>query len=153
MDTLTLNLFGQNTTRPGSLGCVAEIAATLSGAMARVAERGISREEIASRMSLYLGEKISVGTLNGYAAPSHTSQAAERGVPERHISLARAMAFDAAVDEDALLGLFCDKRGGRQPVSRPDAALLECAKLQRQEKELAERRKALEAAIRLGAQK
>lgn len=149
MDTRTLDLFSQNVTRPGSLGCIAEVSATLAGAMARAAERGICREEIANRMSMYLGEKISVGTLNGYAAPSHTTQAAERGVPERHISFMRAMAFDAAVEEDVLLGLFCQKRGDRQVVSSEDAALLEWAHLHRQEKELVERKKALEAMFKL----
>ncbi|MDD5391161.1 MAG: hypothetical protein PHD37_17630 [Gallionellaceae bacterium] len=149
MDMRNLSLFDQNTTRPGSLGCIAEIAAALGEAMARAAERGISREEIANRMTVYLGEKISTGTLNGYAAPSHTTQAAERGVPERHISFMRAMAFDAAVEEDALLGLFCEKRGGRRAVSSDDAALLEWAHLHRQEKELAERKKALEAVFKL----
>lgn len=152
-DLRTLDLFGQNATRPGSLGCISEIAATLCSAMARAAERGISREEIANRMTTYLGEKISVGTLNGYAAPSHTTQAAERGVPERHISFARAMAFDAAVEEDVLLGLFAEKRGGRRVVSSDDATLLEWAHLHRQEKELAERKKALEAVFKLGGRK
>jgi hypothetical protein len=148
-DLRTLDLFAPSATRPGSLGCIAEIAATMADAMKRAAERGISREEIASRMSIYLGEKISAGTLNGYAAPSHTSQAAERGVPERHINFERAMAFDAAVEEDVLLGLFAEKRGGRRVVSSEDAALLEWAHLHRQEKELAERKKALEAVFKL----
>lgn len=148
-DRHTLDLFAPSTTRPGSLGCIAEIAATLADAMKRAAERGVSREEIASRMSIYLGEKIGAVTLNGYAAPSHTTQAAERGVAERHISFMRAMAFDAAVEEDVLLGLFAEKRGGRKVVSSEDAALLEWAHLHRQEKELAERKRALEAVFKL----
>lgn len=146
---LSLDLFSPNITRPGSLGCIAEISATLSEAMRSAAERGISREEIASRMSLYLGEKISVGTLNGYVAPSHTTQAAERGAPERHISFMRAMAFDAAVEDDILLGLFAEKRGGRTVTTHEDSALLEWARLHRQEKELAERKKVLEAVFKL----
>lgn len=121
----------------------------MADAMKRAAERGISREEIASRMSVYLGEKIGAGTLNGYAAPSHTVQAAERGVPERHISFMRAMAFDAAVEQDVLMGLFADKIGGRRVISSEDAALLEWAHLHRQERELAERKKALEAVFKL----
>jgi len=149
VDTRTLDLFSQNITRPGSLGCRAEVAATLADAMKRAADRGVSREDIAARMSNYLGEKISVGTLNGYSAPSHTSQAAENGIPARDISLMRAMAFDAAVEEDVLIGLFAEKRGGRKVVSSDDAALLEWAHLHRQEKELAERKKALEAVIKM----
>ena len=147
--TMTLDLFSSNTTRPGSMGCISEISATLADAMKRAADRGISREEIANRMSIYLGEKINVGTLNGYSAPSHTTKATELGIPERHISFSRAMAFDAAVEEDVLLGLFAEKRGGRKVVSNEDAALLEWAHLHRQERELAERKKALEAMFKV----
>jgi len=139
-DHHTLDLFAPSSTRPGSLGCHAEITAALAEAMKRAAERGISREEIASRMSTYLGEKIGVPTLNGYSAQSHA---------DREIPLARAMAFDAAVEEDALLGLFAEKLGGRRVVSSDDAALLEWAQLHRQEKELAERKKLLEAVFKL----
>lgn len=117
--------------------------------MKRAAERGISREEIASRMSAYLGEKIGVATLNGYSSQSHTAQAAESGEPARDISLMRAMAFDAAVEEDVLIGMFAEKRGGRRLVSSEDTALLEWAHLHRQEKALAERKKALEAVMKL----
>jgi len=144
----SLDLFSENTTRPGSLGCRAEIAATMADALKRAGTRGISREEVAARMSTFLGEKIGVGTLNGYVAPSHTTQAAERDQPVRDISFMRAMAFDAAVEEDALLGLFAEKRGNRKIVTSTDTALLEWARLHRQEKELAERRKALEAVLR-----
>lgn len=139
-DLHTLDLFTTAATRPGSLGCHSEITAALADAMKRAAERGISREEIASRMSAFLGEKIGIATLNGYAAQSHS---------DREIPLARAMAFDAAVEEDALLGLFAEKRGNRRVVSSEDAALLEWAHLHRQEKELAERKKALEAVFKL----
>ncbi len=139
-DPRTLDLFAPAATSPGSLGCHTEITARLCDALKRAAERGISREEIASRMSTYLGEKIGVATLNGYAAQSHA---------DREIPLARAMAFDAAVEEDVLLGLFCEKRGGRRAVSSEDATLLEWAHLHRQEKELAERKKALEAVFKL----
>lgn len=154
MDSRSLDLFSANAVRPGSMGCRAEIAATMNDAVRRAAARGISREEIAARMSTYLGEKISAGTLNGFVAPSHTSKAGENGLPARDISLMRAMAFDAAVEEDALLGLFAEKLGRRKVVTEQDAALLEWARLHRQEKELAERKKALEAVFKLnGGQK
>lgn len=146
---LTFDLFAPSTTRPGAMGCRAEIAATMADAMKRAASKGIVREEIAARMSIYLGEKINVGTLNGFVAPSHTSQAAERGAPTRDISFMRAMAFDAAVEEDVLIELFANKRGARRVVSSEDAALLEWAKLHQQEKELAERKRLLEAAMKL----
>ena len=149
IDRRTLDLFTPAATRPGSLGCRAEVAGAMAEAMKRAAERGITREEIASRMSIFLGEKISAGTLNGYVAPSHTTQAAENGQPARDISLMRAMAFDAAIEEDVLMGLFAEKRGHRKVVTNDDAALLEWARLHQQEKELAERKKALEAVFKL----
>jgi hypothetical protein len=149
MDRHTLNLFGDNGTRPGAMGCRAEVVQAMAAALRRAAERGITREEVASRMATFLGEKFGVGTLNGLVAQSHTTQAEERGNAVRDISLLKAMAFDAAVEEDVLLGLFAHKRGDRQVVSSDDAALLEWAHLHRQEKELAERKKAIEAALRL----
>lgn len=153
MPNLTLDLFSSNTARHGSLGCRAEVAAAMVEAMKLAAARNIDREEIASRMSVYLGEKISAGTLNGYCAPSHTSQAADNGQPARDISFMRAMAFDAAVEEDVLLGLYADKIGGRRVVSGDDAALLEWARLHHQEKELSERKKALEMVMKLKVRK
>jgi hypothetical protein len=149
IDHLTPDLFFNTTTKPGSMGCRAEIAATLSHAMKLAGERGISREEIASRMSLFLGEKISVATLNGYSAQSHTSQATEHGEPARDISLMRAMAFDAAVGEDVLLGMFAEKLGGRRVVNRDEAALLEWATLHQEEKALGERKRILEAVLKV----
>lgn len=149
MPDLTLDLFSSNVTRPGSLGCRAEVAATMVEAIKRATDRGINREDIAARMSIYLGEKISVGTLNGYTAPSHTSQAANNGQPARDISFMRAMAFDAAVEEDVLLDLFANKRNGRKVVSSEDATLLEWARLNQQEKELGERKRLLEAVLKV----
>jgi len=152
MPDLTLDLFSSNTTRPGSLGCRAEVAATMADAIRRATDRGINREDIAARMSAYLGEKISAGTLNGYTAPSHTShtsQAAASGQPARDISFMRAMAFDAAVEEDVLLALFAEKRNSRKIISGEDAALLEWARLHQQEKELGERKRVLEAVMKV----
>lgn len=149
MDSRSLDLFSSNAVRPGSMGCRAEITATMNDAMRRAAARGISREEIAARMSTYLGEKVSAGTLNGFVAPSHTTKAQESGQPIRDISLMRAMAFDAAIEEHALLSLFAEKLGRCRIVNEQDAALLEWARLHRQEKELAERKKALEAMFKL----
>lgn len=149
MPNTSLDLFSQNTIRPGSLGCRAEVAAMMVEAMKRAADRGLPREEIAARMSIFLGEKVSVGTLNGYVAPSHTSQAEERGQSARDISFMRAMAFDAAIEEDVLLSLYADKIGGRRVVSREDAILLEWARLHQQEKALAERKKTIEMKMKL----
>lgn len=148
-DNRSLDLFAPAAVRPGSMGCRAEIAATLSEAMKRAAGKGMTREEIAARMGTFLGEKISVATLNGYSSQSHTAQAAENGEPARDISFMRAMAFDAAVEEDVLMGLFAEKLGGRRVVSSEDAALLEWARLHHQEKELGERKRMLEAVLKV----
>ncbi len=148
-DNRSLDLFAPAVIRPGSMGCRAEIAATLSEAMKRAASKGITREEIAARMGTFLGEKISVATLNGYSSQSHTALAAENGEPARDISFMRAMAFDAALEEDVLMGLFSDKRGGRCVVSNEDAALLEWARLHHEEKALTEKKRALEAVMKL----
>ena len=148
-DNRSLDLFAPAAVRPGSMGCRAEIAATLSEAMKRAAGKGMTREEIAARMGTVLGEKISVATLNGYSSQSHTAQAAENGEPARDISFMRAMAFDAAVEEDVLMGLFAEKLGGRRVVSSEDAALLEWARLHHQEKELGERKRMLEAVLKV----
>lgn len=148
-DNRSFDLFTPTAVRPGSMGCRAEIAATLSEAMKRAAGKGITREEIAARMGVFLGEKISVATLNGYSSQSHTAQAVENGEPARDISFMRAMAFDAAVEDDVLMGLFSDKRGGRRVVSSEDAALLEWARLHQEEKELGEKKRALEAVMKL----
>jgi transcriptional regulator with XRE-family HTH domain len=141
IDTLTPDLFNQTPERPGTLGCAIEIAATIGEALEQARKaRGLNREQVAERMSYHLGERLSANMLNNYASQSH----------EKHeISLRRAIALDAALDQDVLLGLWASKRGGRQVVSQDDAALLEWARLHHQERELAERRKALEAAIKM----
>jgi len=139
-DPYSGDLFSAATERPGALGCQVEIAACMAVAMERALGRGLTRERIAERMSYLLGEKISLATLNGYVAPSHREQG-------REISLRRAMAFDAALNEDVLLGLFAEKRGERHVVNADDAALLEWARLHHEERQLAARKKALEAVL------
>lgn len=126
--------------RAGELGCAIEIAATMNEALERARiRRNISREDVASRMAYHLGEKFGVTTLNGYCASSHE---------DREPTLRRAMAFDAALGEDVLLNMYARKLGGRQIVSADDAALLEWARLHHQEREIAERKRAIEAAIK-----
>lgn len=134
------DLFADATERAGTLACGIEIVATLNEALEQARAQGLSRETVAERMGYHLGEKFGVATLEGYAAESHK---------DRQISLVRAMAFDAALGADVLLGLYARKRGERAIVSSDDAALLEWAKLHRQEKELAERKRALEAVMKL----
>lgn len=137
-DSLTCDLFADAPERPGRLGCAVEIAATMARAIELARPRGLDRAAIVARMSYHLGERISEATLNGYTSQAHD---------EREISLRRAMAFDAALGEDVLLGLYAEKIGGRQVVSAADADLLEWARLHHEERQLAARRKALEAAM------
>lgn len=137
-DPYSGDLFATETERPGALGCQVEIAACMAVAMERARERGLTRERIAERMGYLLGEKISLATLNGYVAPSHQ---------DREISFKRAMAFDAALGEDVLLGLFALKAGRRQIVSKDDIDLLEWARLHQEERQLAARKRALEAVL------
>lgn len=137
-ESLTGDLFANDIEHPGALGCQVEIMACMAMAMERARERGLTRERIAERMSYLLGEKISKETLDGYAAPSHR---------DRELSFKRAMAFDAAIREDVLLALYAEKIGGRHVVSADDAALLEWARLHHEERQLAARKKALEAVL------
>lgn len=137
-DSFSGDLFANDIERPGALGCQVEIVACMAVAMERARERGLTRERIAERMSYLLGEKISKDTLDGYVAPSHQ---------DREIPLKRAMAFDAALGEPVLLGLFAEKLGGRHVVSADDADLLAWARLHHEERQLAARKKALEAVL------
>ncbi len=139
-DHRTPDLFTDIGGRPGSLGCAIEIASTMAEALEKARARGLGREQVAERMGFHLGEKFSEATLNGYCAQSHV---------EREISLKRAMAFDSALGEDVLLGLYARKLGNRAVVSSSDAAMLEWAKLHHEEKALAERKRALEAMIKM----
>ena len=140
MDDRTPDLFAADQERPGALGCAIEIAATLSEALERARDkRGLTRAMVVERMSYHLGERLSEHMLNAYTAQSH----------EHEISLRRAMAFDAALGEDVLLNLYCAKRGGRAAIGPDDAAMLELARLHHKGREIAERCKALEAALKV----
>ena len=138
IDHLSLDLFVDAPEHPGHLGCAVEIAATMAQAIERARLRSLDRAEIVARMSYHLGERLSEATLNGYTSQAHG---------DREISLRRAMAFDAALGEDVLLGLYAEKLGGRQVVSADDASLLEWARLHHEERQLAARKKALAAVL------
>lgn len=144
----TPDLFANAPERPGALGCAIEIAATVAQALERARQGGLSRERVAERMGYHLGEKFSLNMLNAYAAQSHEAH---------EISLRRAMALDAALEgtqqRDVLLNLYAAKRGGRVVIDQDEAAMLEWARLHHQERELAERRRALEAALKVRERK
>lgn len=124
----------------GSLACAIEIAAAMSAAIDEARQRGLSREDIANRMSYHLGERLSVAMLNAYTAPSRDTH---------EINLRRAMAFDAAIERDVLLQIFAGKRGNRRVISQEEAIYIELGKIHQQERELAERKRTLQAMHKL----
>lgn len=140
----SLDLFADAPERPGALGCRVEIAATMAEALKAAATHGLDREAVAERMAFHLGDKFNPATLNGYTAPSHTEKAEQ----PRDISLLRAMAFDAALGQDVLLGLYARKRGERRVISAEDAAFIELGRIHQQERELAERKRALQIMLK-----
>lgn len=138
-DQRTPDLFGESGDGAGRLGCAIEIAATMAEALRAAAERGLSRADVVQRMSYHLGERFSEATLNGYTAQSHG---------EREISLRRAMAFDAALDEDVLLALYARKRGDRHVITSEDAAHVELGRIRQKEQQLSERKRALQLMLK-----
>lgn len=143
---LSLDLFADAPERPGALGCRVEIAATMADALKAATARGLDRDAVAERMGFHLGDKFNPATLNGYTAPSHTEKAEQ----PRDISLMRAMAFDAALGQDVLLSLFARKRGERRVVTADDAAYIELGRIHQQERDLAERKRALQSLLKTG---
>ena len=140
----SLDLFADAPERPGALGCRVEIAATMADALKTAAARGLDRDAVAERMAFHLGDKFNPATLNGYTAPSHTEKAEQ----PRDISLLRAMAFDAAIGSDVLLGLYARKRGERRVITADEAAFIELGRIHQQERELAERKRALQTLLK-----
>ena len=142
-DLLSLDLFADADERPGALGCRIEIAATMAEALERARQvRGMTRAQVAERMGFHLGEKLSEATLDGYCAQAHA---------DREPSLRRAMAFDAALGEDVLLGLYARKRGERRVITRDEAAYIELGRIHQQERELADRKRALQTLLKTTA--
>jgi hypothetical protein len=146
IESHNLELFADTPERPGGLGCRVEIAATMAEALKAAAGRGLTREAVVERMAFHLGEKFNPATLNGYTAMSHTDKANQ----PRDISLVRAMAFDAALGADVLLGLFARKRGERRVITADEAAYIELGRIHQQEKELAARKRVLQTMLRHG---
>ena len=143
---MTFDLFADAPQRPGEMGCRVEIAATMAEALRIAATQGLTREAVAERMAFHLGDKFNPATLNSYTAPSHTEKAEQ----PRDISLLRAMAFDAALEQDVLLGLYARKRGDRRVITADEAAFIELGHIHQQERELAERKKALQTLLKAG---
>lgn len=138
-DAMSFDLFADTPERPGSLGCAIEIAATMARALERAHAQNLARGDVVKRMSFHLGEPLSEATLNGYTSQAHDN---------REVSLRRAMAFDAALGEDVLLGLYVAKRGGRRVVTTEEAAFIELGRIHQQERDLAERKRALQTLLK-----
>lgn len=150
-DRHSFDLFADAPERPGGLACAVEIAMTMGEALAQLERHGTSRDDIVERMTFHLGERISKATLDSFTALSRTEDDHGRpGKPEREISLRRAMAFDAAVGGDVLLGLYARKRGERRVVTADEAAFIELGRIHQQERALAERKRALQTLLKTG---
>jgi hypothetical protein len=139
----TADLFGDPAqVAPGSCSCSIEIAHTMSEAIDKCREAGVDRERIADRMSYLLGDKVSVAMLNAYTAPSRETH---------QINVERAIAFDAAVhaviDQRVLLPLQA-RHAGERVVSKAEAAHIELGRIYLQERELRERKRALQIILR-----
>lgn len=140
-DLRTIDMFDEAGPIPGSLGCAAEVSAVMREALERLGtERGMSRDDVAAAMSRLLGDKFSVSVLNGYCADSHE---------DREPSFRRAMAFDAVCRQPVLLALYVRKLGLGHLITDEDAELLEWAKLHQEEQRIAERKRALQAAMKM----
>jgi hypothetical protein len=138
-DLFTRSLFDSDAEKAGSLACGIEIAATMADSLALAQERGTTRDAVADKMSHLLGERITAHVLNAYTATSKD---------KHEVSLRRAIAFDAALGEDVMLGLFARKRGGRKIITAEEAAYIELGRIHQAEKELAERKRALQAMLK-----
>lgn len=141
-DFVTADLFGERQpVQAGSLACSVEIAHTMSQAIkAAQQERQITRDEVALRMSRYLGRTVSVGMVNAYTAESRETH---------NTSLERAIAFDHATESFALLELHARKCGAKVLMGR-DVLLAELGRIELDKRELAEREKALRVLARAG---
>lgn len=110
------------------------VAATLKDADAR----GLTREDIAARMSEFLGERISLAMLNAYA-----SQAREDHV----ISVARLLGLLHATRDQRLLELLAEPLGFAV-VERKYLPLIELAAVREQSDALAKRARDVRRAAR-----
>lgn len=143
LDSKTVDLFNDAAgTTPGSCACSIEIAHTMSEALDKCREAGVDRERVADRMSYLIGDKVSVAMLNAYSAPSRETH---------QINVERAIAFDATVKSvtgtSPLLRLQA-RHAGDRVVSQEEAAHIELGRIFLQERELRERKSALQVLLR-----
>jgi len=91
--------------------------------------RGLTREEIAVRMSEFLGEKVSTHMVNAYASPARDDHV---------ISVTRLMALLHATGDQRLLELIAEPMGWAV-VERKYLPLIELAAVRERADELAKR--------------
>ncbi len=138
-DSATPDLFNDtDSSNPGSVACSIEIAHTMSEALDRCRDAGVDREQVADRMSFLLGDQeVSVAMLNAYTAASRTTH---------QINVERAIAFDQTVKsvlgQRPLLRLQA-KHAQERVVTTEEAAFIELGRIYQQERELAQRKRAL----------
>lgn len=121
-------------------------AATLHGRLCRAMrvtldaarERGLSREDVAARMSEFLGEEYSAARLNADTAESKETHV---------INAVRLMAFVNATGDSRIISLIAEP-AGLAVVDRKWLPAIEAALLEQHEAEIAERRRRAQAAVR-----
>lgn len=139
-DMLTLDLFDAPPSpamEPGSLDSNAKIAAAMAEAIRCC---GHDRLEVAARMSRLTGYEVTRTMLDAYTSEAHA---------QHNISLARAIAFDAATDGYALLNLYARARGCAVLVGQ-DALLAELGRVEQERGQLAAREKLIKRALGSG---
>ena len=140
----TVDLFSDESAHnPGSVACSIEIAHTMSDALDKCRVAGVDRTKVAERMSWLLGDQeVSVAMLNAYTAASRTTH---------QINVERAIAFDSAVHgaigKRPLLHLQAS-HAKEHLVSQDEFALIELGRIYLQQRELSERRRALQVILK-----
>ena len=103
-------------------------------------DAGVTREDIASRMGEFLGERVSVNMLNAYASPARD---------DHTISVTRLMALLHATRDQRLLELLAEPLGWAV-VDRKFLPLIELAATREKIDELEKRVRASRALARKG---
>lgn len=114
------------------------LARAIAAALKDADAAGVTREEIAQRMSDFLGERVSLNMLNGYA-----SQARE----DHTISVPRLMALLHATGDQRLLELLAEPMGWAV-VQKKYLPLIELAAVREQADALTKRSRQLRSAAR-----
>ncbi|MDP3715696.1 MAG: hypothetical protein Q8R21_04730 [Burkholderiales bacterium] len=124
----------------GSMQCAEEVCAVLSEA---ITKSGLSRFAIAARMSELLGREITKAQIDAWTAESKN---------EWRFPFEYAAAFEVACDCINLQELLARKRGTRILVGE-EALLAEMGRIDREVRELRERKLQLRDRIKMGKRK